>query len=226
MTNRNQSSHRIPNVCPSIGRQGRRSFTLIELLVVIAIIAILASMLLPALSKARAAAQATKCISNLKQLNLSTHLYANDWDDYVPTVDAYWWEALNLYAGAPTLSDTDLRPKLNSVFGCPSRGDLDDKSSAVSPRRPMWDGPYGYNGMLGYNSGTPRPILKMTAITNPKFLIMLDARWWSIGPLDTVATLPPVHASGKINVMFLDHVSAEPAEEIWGNKGQYYDKAL
>src|SRR6266568_4695975 len=58
--------------------QTQRGFTLVELLVVIGIIAVLISMLLPALQKARSAAQDVQCASNQRQLTLGWLQYCND----------------------------------------------------------------------------------------------------------------------------------------------------
>ena len=103
----------------------KRAFTLVELLVVIAIIAILAALLSTVLSAAKAKAQRTGCMNNLRQINLGIRLYLDDQNNgspgntnaaHLPFVSwTGYRQLINSYVGIKGTSSTQDR-----LFGCPA----------------------------------------------------------------------------------------------------------
>jgi prepilin-type N-terminal cleavage/methylation domain-containing protein len=95
-----------------------RAFTLIEVLVVLAVIAVLAAILLPVLSSAKARAQRTACMNNLRQINVGIHLYADENGDTLPDVGrgtlVTYQQAIKSYLGL-----NGLPSPTNRLFACP-----------------------------------------------------------------------------------------------------------
>ena len=158
---------------PSPGLDGPglpSGFTLIELLVVIAIIADLASLLLPALSRAKESARTTQCLSQMRQIGLAVRLYADDNEDEFPrsqhsafaNSQLTWGRAIAPQLAQNTATWTNL---LRGVYRCPS-----DRRNAP------WS--YGQNVYFELSpenddyAGAPKSWRRAGSIPNPSSTIL------------------------------------------------------
>ena len=179
----------------------QQAFTLIELLVVIAIIAILASMLLPALSKAKERAQTARCTGNLKQISYAMHMYGDDASGSLPSANGVVsWASTNPVPWTRPLVDYY---QTTNVLQCPSMSRHYAKSS--------------FNYFLGsravwMQTGSPGDI-KLNSIRYASQYILSGDVNWAFDPIDAdpdnytqdtlFAFTSPAHA-GSVNIMFAD----------------------
>jgi prepilin-type N-terminal cleavage/methylation domain-containing protein len=186
---------------PTSMKRRPNAFTLIELLVVIAIIAILAAMILPALTAAKAKAQRTVCLNNLKQMGATVNMYANDFDDYLAFCNWDGGKTVGpgyLYGGLGNPSNIIPDPTTGNYLGARDAAwqfgswfsymkDPDSYLCPVSIKSPTYTGQpgitqrnnklctYVMNGAAsGYSKGNVYQTCKMTAVWNTECYLMWE----------------------------------------------------
>ncbi len=162
----------------------KKGFTLIELLVVIAIIAILAAILFPVFAKAREAARKTSCLSNMKQIGTGMMMYAQDYDEIMPSATfgnapAGLWgtQTWNDYGWCYVFALMDPYTKNSGIYGCPST-----QGSIVGPATNRIKVSYGYSEYL-YDIG--RGHASLAALSNNQYgvasiAVLADSRFAGI----------------------------------------------
>lgn len=213
-----------------------KGFTLIELLVVIAIIAILAAILFPVFAKAREAARATSCLSNMKQLGLAFQMYATE-NEYFPNSSMpLWWAAGegagegytgHLACNAAQIEvakvnsikqQLDPYVKSQNIWKCPSDSGCDPKFVA-GKRWSSYEYRY-YIAHLGLWRGiTPSE----TDFTYPAQIFIFN----EMLPWHDLRTLPAYGFDGwhwpadvKVNLAFMDgHAKSHPVSKAYFNSG-------
>jgi prepilin-type N-terminal cleavage/methylation domain-containing protein/prepilin-type processing-associated H-X9-DG protein len=147
-------------------------FSLIELLVTIAIIAILAAMLLPSLSAAHKKAQTAKCLSNLRQISITTFMYCQDNSDYLPfawynDTDAADNNFLSLLTPMLYHVEFDGYGDFESkIYCCPKR--MTEPLVGPNPMRIS----YGMNANNSIDFPDPRT-RRLAAVPNPAATVLL-----------------------------------------------------